>query len=703
MIEVEIGDTIVEFPDGTSQEVMRNALRKRFGSPQQEQPTQIIEQPVSPYTYPDQAALDPTQDTSPITKQEDGVRDFYTRELSREVRNLPIIGGAVTAAEDIGLGVAQLVTNLGLTPETGEAINKLIQDREATIDPRGEVGRIAASMAIPTPLGKGGALQRVATGAGLGAATSPVILDRGQEDNLGEFIQQKAIQAGTGLATGGALEGAPRFSAAVRKLFKKPPPAMTSDEIRQASGALYKTAEEKGGTLSADTTNQFIQDIQSLKPQTEAGKLVTGESEFTKIVDRFNDLQDRNLTLAEAQELDEYLGEVIDGFTDMGKLTKQGKKIFDIQTSLRDTIENVGENSVIGGKEGFEALKEARKLWSRSRKLADVERIIQRAENMEQPATALKSGFRTLLNNPKRLRGFTEAEKKAIKRASESGVVQDIFRTFGSRLIPIVTGASTGGLGSTAAATLGSTASRSVGARIQADKAREVAETIARGGQELPAQQFPQVLSSGDVSGITRGAATAMQGEPQEPSQPQTTFSPEAQELLNSIRSLRTGQQPSAQQPQTQEGSLLDRIAQAESGGNPDAKARTSSASGLFQITDGTWRSLVNKYGKQEGIKIAQKNDPRAQRIMTQRLLDENTDILSRSLKRVPTDGELYIAHFAGPATASRLIKNKDRDITARSLVPKAVYNANKSVFRKRNGKQRTASEVYDFLTNKVA
>lgn len=33
MIEVEVGDTIVEFPDGTAPDVMRNALRKQFGGP----------------------------------------------------------------------------------------------------------------------------------------------------------------------------------------------------------------------------------------------------------------------------------------------------------------------------------------------------------------------------------------------------------------------------------------------------------------------------------------------------------------------------------------------------------------------------------------------------------------------------------------------------------------------------------------------
>ncbi len=38
-------------------------------------------------------------------------------------------------------------------------------------------------------------------------------------------------------------------------------------------------------------------------------------------------------------------------------------------------------------------------------------------------------------------------------------------------------------------------------------------------------------------------------------------------------------------------------LAMIESSGNPNAKASTSSASGLYQFTKGTWKNLVDQMG----------------------------------------------------------------------------------------------------------
>ena len=661
-------------------------------------------------------------DSAPVRPEKN-----INREISKNIRNIPVLGGAFTAAEDVGLGAAQILTNLGLSPQTGEAVNRFVREREETIDPRNEAARIAAGIAIPLPIGKGGALARVGKGAALGAATTPTVVEKGKEGDLMSFIQEKAIQAGTGLAVGGALEASPKLISGARNLFKKKPEVMTADEIRKASGALYQRAEQKGGTLTAETTNKFINDIQNLKPQTRAGQIVTGESEFTKVVDRFNDLRDQNITLAEAQELDEYLGELMDGLTDAGRLTKQGKKIFDIQTSLRNTIENVAESDVIGGKEGFAALKKARNLWSRSRKLADIERIIQRAENMEQPATAIKTGFRTLLNNPKRMRGFTKEEREAIKRASQSGVVQDVFRTFGSRLIPIVTGASTGGLGQTAAATLGSTASRSIGARIQADKAREVAEIVAGGSRRTSTPSLG--LSAQTLGGINRGVLTATQdtgAQEQEIQQPSIRATNNQDNFNKAIDRFfdNTGETQNSNTPKKDFESRINdffdskevntevnnnftsQVIQAESSGDPNAQSKTSSASGLFQITDDTWKGLIDKYGDQEGVRLQDRGNPEAEKKMFDRLTEENKQSFMRGFKREPDNTELYAMHFLGAGAGKRLRKLLDKNPDKKAAdIFKSAAKSNKSIFYKNKGRgaKRTIKEVYNILQQKVS
>jgi hypothetical protein len=137
-------------------------------------------------------------------------------------------------------------------------------------------------------------------------------------------------------------------------------------------------------------------------------------------------------------------------------------------------------------KAGFDALKEGRMLWSKQAKLRDIERIITRAEMSDNPATTIKTGFRTLFNNANKVKYFNETEKKLIKKAATTGIITDSLRTIGSRLIPIGSIVAGGGLPSTMASTLTSTASRNLASKSQIAKAEKLAEAIIAGKIPMP-------------------------------------------------------------------------------------------------------------------------------------------------------------------------------------------------------------------------
>ncbi len=61
---------------------------------------------------------------------------------------------------------------------------------------------------------------------------------------------------------------------------------------------------------------------------------------------------------------------------------------------------------------------------------------------------------------------------------------------------------------------------------------------------------------------------------------------------------------------------LMVRIARCESGFNPAAQNKTSSASGIYQYINSTWQSQSLKYGI-----TTQKNDPYGQIELTARIL----------------------------------------------------------------------------------
>lgn len=157
--------------------------------------------------------------------------------------------------------------------------------------------------------------------------------------------------------------------------------------------------------------------------------------------------------------------------------------------------------------------------------------------------------------------------------------------------------------------------------------------------------------------------------------------------------------------PQSSNQNFFDAVKMAESSGNPNAQAATSSASGLYQFTDQTWKDSVNKWGGKYGITEADKNNPQAQEAMVRELTIDNARILANKIGREPSDGDLYIAHVFGAGAGAKMINSLGSNKMAYTIARPADVRANKSIFFK-NGKAsqpRTVDEVYALLTSKVS
>ncbi len=167
--------------------------------------------------------------------------------------------------------------------------------------------------------------------------------------------------------------------------------------------------------------------------------------------------------------------------------------------------------------------------------------------------------------------------------------------------------------------------------------------------------------------------------------------------------------------------------ARIESSLNPQAQAATSSAKGLYQFIDQTWLATVKQDGAELGMgqyadaitrsasgryEVADpamrseilklRTDPAMSAMMAGALARTNASYLSASTGKVPTEGELYAAHFLGPEGAGRLINavNSRGDANAATMFPAAAA-ANRPIFYNRDGSPRSVTEVYDRLTAK--
>lgn len=166
--------------------------------------------------------------------------------------------------------------------------------------------------------------------------------------------------------------------------------------------------------------------------------------------------------------------------------------------------------------------------------------------------------------------------------------------------------------------------------------------------------------------------------------------------------------------------------AKTESGLDPEARARTSSASGLYQFIEQSWLGVVKQHGAKHGLgwaadAIQQRGgrytvDPAMRQavlglrdqaepaaLMAAEFASDNADGLARALGRQPSATDLYFAHFLGLEGATRFLRaaDADPDASAASAFPREA-RANRAIFYTRSGEARSLGEVYALMARKM-
>ncbi len=171
----------------------------------------------------------------------------------------------------------------------------------------------------------------------------------------------------------------------------------------------------------------------------------------------------------------------------------------------------------------------------------------------------------------------------------------------------------------------------------------------------------------------------------------------------------------------------LLKTAVRESSLDPNAKANTSTATGLFQFINSTWLQTVKEEGPRLGLAaeasaiektadgryvvrdaatrekiLGLRNDPKVAALVAGAFTNRNAAILQQAIGRAPTGGELYIAHFMGPGGATKLISAAATtpNANAAQLFPDAAA-ANRPIFYDKAGQPRSVAQVYANLVAK--
>lgn len=172
---------------------------------------------------------------------------------------------------------------------------------------------------------------------------------------------------------------------------------------------------------------------------------------------------------------------------------------------------------------------------------------------------------------------------------------------------------------------------------------------------------------------------------------------------------------------------LID-VARVESRFDPNAKASTSSARGLYQFTTQTWLSTLRRHGADHGFGWAAdaigqdasgrftvtdpqlreqilglRDDPVASSNMAAALTSDNQDYIEGRLGRPAEPVDLYLAHFLGSVGAVRFLSawQENPGQAGAALLPDAAA-ANRSVFYAADGSMRSLGEIRDLFRAKL-
>ncbi|MBU1176383.1 MAG: hypothetical protein KKH72_13345 [Alphaproteobacteria bacterium] len=166
--------------------------------------------------------------------------------------------------------------------------------------------------------------------------------------------------------------------------------------------------------------------------------------------------------------------------------------------------------------------------------------------------------------------------------------------------------------------------------------------------------------------------------------------------------------------------------AMRESRLDPTARAESSSATGLFQFLEQTWFEVMKSDGARLGYAryaeaitrkadgtldisdntlraevLKLREDPEIAANLAAAFTRNNGAYLEKAFGRMPSPGELYIAHFLGARGAEKLFRAglSDPDQIAANLFP-GQAEVNRAIFYE-NGTPRTIRELYRVLVAK--
>lgn len=335
------------------------------------------------------------------------------------------------------------------------------------------------------------------------------------ELGMAPALEQSPKETAIGFAGPGAIRSVGGAARQGLSLLRKPTPkAPTFEKLKELSGEVYDIADQSGVVVS---NQSFGRSVESLgKKLTEAGIDPTLHPKATAAFKRLADGVAEDLPLRQF----ETLRRVAKGAA--SSIDRDEQRIARIITDhLDDYLGGIGKSDVVAGDPvvASKALTKARALWSRAKKGEEVEELIERANERAAQFSgsglenAIRTEFRQLALNAKKMRRFTKAEQAAIRQVGRGGPTVNALRMLGkfaptgvvSSVLSGGAGAAVGGAAGAVALPAAGLAARQGATALTQRNARLASELMRRGIPEAPPTRAPQSPGLGLPFGVVPG------------------------------------------------------------------------------------------------------------------------------------------------------------------------------------------------------
>lgn len=502
MIEVELPDgSIAEFPDGTSNDVIKGALQKRFAPTQPQAP----EAPPSPQFQEAMAGMSAATQ-NPARAAYDNMPGWQKPLVAAsDLFQLAGSGASFGFGEKAAAAVRAPFTDKSYEEELA-AQRGLTQGARNRAGGAGTVAEIGGAIAAPMGLaGKGLTLAgRLGTGVmkgagGLAARTGLMGLEGAGYGALTAAGNDQDLVSGAGIgALGGAGgnllgEGLSALGSKVAGLFNKKPAVPSIDDLRAAQKAAYQAVDDAGLTYSA---TQFDDLVRGMTDEVKAANI--SPMRHPKAASMMADIQSMagsNPTLTQLDQLRQTISR------DVAQSNDPAERFFGSKM-----ISNIDEFIASNG--GGDELMKARELTGRVKKLEKIGKAQEVAEISADVSgsganidNATRQRIAAILKNDKLKRGFTAEELAAMKDVTRDSGGQKALRLAG-KFAPtgVVSGVLSGGAGMAALGPLG----------VAVPVAGAVAKTAADNITKRKVDELVKIIAAGSKS-ATQTAPNAVQ------------------------------------------------------------------------------------------------------------------------------------------------------------------------------------------------